>query len=126
MPPSAAAAAMAALEIIQAEPERLEKLWSNTAYITKAVKDMGFDMGHSESPIIPIYIRDNTLTFQFTQMLFEEGVFVNPVVSPAVSSDSSLIRMSIMATHTQEQLDFAIDKLEKVAAKLHVLEEVKR
>ena len=126
MPPSAAAAAMAALEIIQAEPERLEKLWSNTAYIAKAVKDMGFDMGHSESPIIPIYIRDNTLTFQFTQMLFEEGVFVNPVVSPAVSSDSSLIRMSIMATHTQEQLDFAIDKLEKVAAKLHVLEEVKR
>ena len=126
MPPSAAAAAMAALEIMQAEPERLDKLWANTAYITKAVKDMGFDMGHSESPIIPIYIRDNTLTFQFTQMLFEEGVFVNPVVSPAVSSDSSLIRMSIMATHTQEQLDFAIDKLEKVAAKLHVLEEVKR
>lgn len=126
MPPSAAAAAMAALEIIQAEPERLEQLWANTAYITKAVKDMGFDMGHSESPIIPIYIRDNILTFQFTQLLFEEGVFVNPVVSPAVSSDSSLIRMSIMATHTREQLDFAIDKLEKVAAKLHVLEEVKR
>lgn len=126
MPPSAAAAAMAALEIIQSEPERLEKLWDNTAYITKAVKDLGFDMGHSESPIIPIYIRDNTLTFQFTQLLYEEGVFVNPVVSPAVSSDSSLIRMSIMATHTKEQLDFAIDKLEKVAAKLHVLEEVKR
>jgi 8-amino-7-oxononanoate synthase len=125
MPPSAAAAAMAALEIIQSEPERLEKLWENTAYITKAVKDLGFDMGHSESPIIPIYIRDNTLTFKFTQLLYEEGIFVNPVVSPAVSSDSSLVRMSIMATHTKEQLDFAIDKLEKVAIKLHVLEQVK-
>ncbi len=125
MPPSAAAAAMAALEIIQSEPERLEKLWENTAYITKAVKDLGFDMGHSESPIIPIYIRDNILTFKFTQLLYEEGVFVNPVVSPAVSSDSSLVRMSIMATHSKDQLDFAIDKLEKVAIKLKVLEEVK-
>jgi 8-amino-7-oxononanoate synthase len=126
MPPSAAAAAMAALEIMQAEPERLEKLWSNTAYITKAVKELGFDMGASESPIIPIYIRDNTLTFKFTQLLYEEGVFVNPVVSPAVSSDSSLIRMSIMATHTKEQLDYVINKLELVANKLHVLEHVEK
>jgi 8-amino-7-oxononanoate synthase len=126
MPPSAAAAAMAALEIMQAEPERLEKLWANTAYITKAVKDLGFDMGASESPIIPIYIRDNTLTFQFTQLLYEEGVFVNPVVSPAVSSDSSLIRMSIMATHSKEQLDYVISKLELVANKLHVLEHAEK
>jgi 8-amino-7-oxononanoate synthase len=124
MPPSAAAAAMAALEILQTEPERLEKLWANTSYITKAVKELGFDMGASESPIIPIYIRDNSLTFQFTQLLYEEGVFVNPVVSPAVSSDSSLIRMSIMATHTKEQLDFVISKLELVANKLHILEQV--
>jgi 8-amino-7-oxononanoate synthase len=126
MPPSAAAAAMAALEIIQSEPERLEQLWNNTAYITKAVKNLGFDMGSSESPILPIYIRDNTLTFQFTQLLYEEGVFVNPVVSPAVSSDSSLIRMSIMATHTKDQLDYAIEKLEKVAIKLHVLENIQK
>ncbi len=126
MPPSAAAAAMAALEIMQAEPERLEKLWANTAYITKAVKDLGFDMGVSESPIIPIYIRDNSLTFKFTQLLYEEGIFVNPVVSPAVSSDSSLIRMSIMATHSKEQLDYVISKLELVANKLHVLEHVEK
>jgi 8-amino-7-oxononanoate synthase len=126
MPPSAAAAAMAALEIMQAEPERLDKLWANTAYITKAVKDLGFDMGVSESPIIPIYIRDNSLTFKFTQLLYEEGIFVNPVVSPAVSSDSSLIRMSIMATHSKEQLDYVISKLELVANKLHVLEHVEK
>lgn len=120
MPPSAAAAAMAALEIIQSEPERQDMLWNNTAYIAKAIQDLGFDINTSETPIIPIYIRDNQLTFQFTQHLYEEGIFVNPVVSPAVSSDSSLIRMSIMATHTREQLDMAISKIEKVASKLHV------
>ena len=122
MPPSAAAAAMAALEIIQTEPERQEKLWSNTAYMANAMQELGFDTNTSETPIIPIYIRDNHLTFQFTQELFEEGIFVNPVVSPAVRSDSSLVRMSIMATHTKEQLDEAIDKIEKVAARLNILD----
>ncbi len=122
MPPSAAAAAMAALEIIQTEPERQEKLWSNTAYMANAMQELGFDTNTSETPIIPIYIRDNHLTFQFTQELFEEGIFVNPVVSPAVRSDSSLVRMSIMATHTKKQLDEAIDKIEKVAARLNILD----
>lgn len=120
IPPSAAAAALAALEVIESEPERIEALWQNTAYVSKAIKDIGFDTTTSESPIIPIYIRDNHLTFQFTQRLFEEGVFVNPVVSPAVRSDSSMIRMSIMATHTRSQLDEAIGKIEKVANELHV------
>ena len=119
MPPAAAAAAMAALEIIQDEPERLDQLWSNTKYISKAIKEMGFDLNQTETPIIPIYIRDNQLTFKITQRLFEEGIFVNPVVSPAVSSESSLIRMSIMATHTKEQLDRAIGKLEKLSSLLH-------
>jgi 8-amino-7-oxononanoate synthase len=121
IPPSAAAAALAALEIIQTEPERQEKLWRNTEYMAKALRELGFDINTSETPIIPIYIRDNFLTFQFTQELYEEGIFVNPVVSPAVKGDSSLIRMSIMATHTPEQLDEAIFKIEKVANKLHVL-----
>ena len=119
IPPSAAAAAIAALEIMKSEPERLEMLWKNTNYINKALQELGFDINTTETPIIPIYIRDNQLTFQFTQLLFEEGIFVNPVVSPAVKSDSSLIRMSIMATHTQAQLDEAIHKLEKVAKKLN-------
>ena len=120
IPPSAAAAALAALDIIQAEPERQEALWANTAYVAKSLTQLGFDINTSETPIIPIYIRDNLLTFQFTQELFEEGLFVNPVVSPAVKSDSSLIRMSLMATHTKQQLDMAISKIEKVASKLHV------
>lgn len=121
VPPSAAAAALAALEIIQNEPERQEQLWKNTAYVSTAIRQMGFDTNASETPIIPIYIRDNYLTFLFTQRLFEEGIFVNPVVSPAVKNDSALIRMSIMATHTKEQLNKALGKIEKVAAELQVL-----
>jgi 8-amino-7-oxononanoate synthase len=123
IPPSAAAAALAALQIIQEEPERMEALWDNTHYISKAIRDIGFDTNTSETPIIPIYIRDNQVTFQFTQRLFEEGIFVNPVVSPAVPSDSSLIRMSIMATHTRSQLDEAIGKIEQIASELHVFAE---
>lgn len=119
IPPSAAAAALAALDIMKSEPERLDLLWNNTHYINKALNNLGFDINTTETPIIPIYIRDNNLTFQFTQRLFEEGIFVNPVVSPAVKSDSSLIRMSIMATHTQSQLDEAISKIEKVAKQLN-------
>lgn len=121
IPPSAAAAAIAALEIIQSEPERMEALWSNTNYIKRALLDLGFELGNTETPILPIYIRDNALTFTFTQRLFEEGVFVNPVVSPAVRSDSSLIRMSIMATHTKSQLDEAVSKIEKIAKELNLL-----
>ncbi len=122
MPPSAVGAAMAALEIIQNEPERLEQLWSNTAYLQKGIAELGFDINTSETPIIPIYIRDNDLTFAFTQKLFEAGIFVNPVVSPAVPSDSSLIRMSVMATHTKAQLDRVIDTLEQVGKELHVFQ----
>ncbi|HYC30468.1 MAG TPA: aminotransferase class I/II-fold pyridoxal phosphate-dependent enzyme, partial [Chitinophagaceae bacterium] len=104
-------------------PERLEALWRNTAYLAKAIRDIGFDTSQVLTPIIPIYIRDNYLTFHFTQRLYEEGVFVNPVVSPAVPGDSSLVRMSVMATHTLDQLDEAIEKIEKVAAELHVFAE---
>ncbi|MBI2274295.1 MAG: pyridoxal phosphate-dependent aminotransferase family protein [Bacteroidetes bacterium] len=122
VPPSAVAAAMAALEIIKAEPERQEALWDNTNYMASALQELGFDINTSKTPIIPVYIRDNELTFRFNQRLYEEGIFVNPVVSPAVKSDASLIRLSIMATHTRSQLDEALEKIEKVANELHVLE----
>lgn len=113
IPPASAASALAALDIIQSEPERMVKLWDNTNYTIKALTDNGFDIGDAESPIIPIYIRDNTRTFQTTQMLFENGVFVNPVISPAVPSNASLIRFSLMATHSHEQIDYAIDQMIK-------------
>jgi 8-amino-7-oxononanoate synthase len=120
IPPSAVAAAQAALEIIKSEPERQTALWNNTNYMSKTLTELGFDINTSETPIIPIYIRDNQLTFLFNQRLYEEGIFVNPVVSPAVKSDSSLIRLSMMATHTQSQMDEALDKIEKVANELGV------
>lgn len=126
IPPSAAAAAMAALEVMQEEPERLEQLWENTAYIAKAVREIGFDTANVVTPIVPIYIRDNQLTFRFTQRLFEEGIFVNPVVSPAVRSDASMIRMSITATHTRQQLDEAIEKLDRIATELQVFELIEK
>jgi 8-amino-7-oxononanoate synthase len=109
MTPAAAASALAALEIIQDEPERIDKLWANTNYAMEQLRAAGFEIGHTESPILPIYIRDDLKTFQFARMMAEDGVFVNPVVSPAVRSSDSLIRFSLMATHTMEQIDRAIE-----------------
>jgi len=113
MTPGSVASVIAALDIIESEPERIEKLWDNTNYATKLLLEEGFDLGPTESPILPIYVRDNLKTFQVTKYLQEAGIFVNPVVSPAVPSDSSLLRFSLMATHTFEQIDEAIEKIAK-------------
>ncbi|MFA5973524.1 MAG: pyridoxal phosphate-dependent aminotransferase family protein [Lentimicrobiaceae bacterium] len=121
MTPSAAAAVLAALDIMESEPERISHLWYLTNYALKAFKNLGFDTGKSESPIIPLFIRDEIAVLQMTRLLLEEGVFVNPVVSPGVPKEDSLIRFSLMATHTIEQLDIAIEKIAKVAVKLGVL-----
>ncbi len=119
--PAATAAASTALDIIIEEPERIEKLWKNTIYALDNFKLMGFDVGHTETPIIPLYVRDNLKTFKITKTLLDDGVFVNPVVSPAVSSDASLIRFSLMATHTMEQIDIALEKIQKHAKKLQII-----
>jgi len=119
--PASTASVLAALEIILSEPERIEKLWANTNYALDNLRVMGFDIGHTQSPIIPLYVRDNLKTFKITKMLFDDGIFVNPVVSPAVSSDSSLIRFSLMATHTFDQIDYALDKISKNAKKLQII-----
>ncbi|MGY4538319.1 8-amino-7-oxononanoate synthase [Mucilaginibacter sp. UYNi724] len=111
MPPGSVASVIAALNIIESEPERMQKLWDNTNYAMKLLLDEGFDLGPTESPILPIYVRDNFKTFAVTKHLQNAGVFVNPVVSPAVPSDSSLLRFSLMATHTFEQIDEAVEKL---------------
>jgi 8-amino-7-oxononanoate synthase len=118
--PSNAASVIAALDIMQEEPERIQKLWDNTHYALKLLKQAGFDTGHTETPIIPIFIRDDSATFMLTKMLLDEGVFVNPVVSPAVASSSSLIRFSLMATHEFSQIEEAVEKLERCARKLNV------
>jgi 8-amino-7-oxononanoate synthase len=121
MTPASVASVLAALEIMQSEPERIEHLMNMTHYSIKTLRDLGFDIGHPETPIIPIIIRNNPKTFLFTKLLMSEGVFVNPVVSPAVAEDMTMIRFSLMATHTKEQIDTAIDKLVKVAKQLEII-----
>jgi 8-amino-7-oxononanoate synthase len=120
MTPASAASVNAALDIIQSEPERIEQLWSNTKYAKQLLIDEGFELGPTESPIIPVYVRDNHKTFMLTKMLQEDGIFVNPVVSPAVPSDASLIRFSLMATHTFAQIEEAVEKLTKAATQLEI------
>src|ERR1700712_3653267 len=109
--PASAASALAALTIIETEPHHMSNLWNNTRYAKKMLEENGFDLGPTESPILPIYIRDNAKTFMLTKQLEQDGVFVNPVVSPAVPSDASLIRFSLMATHTFGQIEEAVDKI---------------
>ncbi len=111
--PASTAAVSAALDIMESEPERIENLWKLTNYALDGFRNIGCEIGNTSTPIIPLFIRDNENTFRITRDLFEEGVFVNPVVSPAVPSNSTLIRFSLMATHTKEQLDYAIEKIEK-------------
>ena len=118
--PANAASVIAALDLIQEEPERIDRLWDITNYTLNGLKSLGLETGHTETPIIPIYVRDDNKVFQLTAMLQEEGVFVNPVISPAVSSEDSLIRFSLMATHTKAQVDEALDKISKVAKILDV------
>lgn len=111
--PAATAAARAALHIMKTEPERIQHLWDVTNYALTSFRQLGFEIGNTSTPIIPLYVRDMEKTFQVTTMLFEEGVFVNPVVPPACSPNDTLIRFSLMATHTKEQVDIAIEKLVK-------------
>ena len=112
--PSATAAAGAALDIMLSEPERIKHLWDLTHYALDGFRNMGCEIGHTSTPIIPLFIRDNDLTFLIVKELFEEGIFVNPVVSPAVAPEDTLIRFSLMATHTKEQLDKALEAIHKV------------
>lgn len=112
--PASTAAVSAALDIMENEPERQEHLWKITNFALDGFKNMGFEIGHTETPIIPLFIRDNNLTFTITRDLLDEGIFVNPVVSPAVAPNDTLIRFSLMATHTQEQVEIALEKIQKV------------
>lgn len=119
--PAATAAARAALQIIKSEPERIDRLWELTNYALKCFRESGFEIGNTSTPIIPLYIRDVFKTFSVTQMLFKEGVFVNPVIPPACSPQDTLIRFSLMATHSKEQIDFAVEKLVKCFKALDIL-----
>ena len=103
--PAATAAAMEALHIIQQEPERIEKLWKVTRYALKRFREEGFEIGDTESPIIPLYVRDTDKTFLVTALAFNAGVFINPVIPPACAPQDTLVRYALMATHTEEQVE---------------------
>lgn len=119
--PAATAAAIEALHIMKAEPERLANLWDVTNYALKNFRELGFEIGNTSTPIIPLYIRDTDKTFMVTKMLWDEGIFINPVVPPACSPQDTLIRFSLMATHTREQVDRALEKMTAVFKALDLL-----
>ena len=112
--PASTAAALKAIDIMEQEPERQDHLWKLTNMALEGFRAMGFEIGNTSTPIIPLYIRDNFLTFQITKELLDEGIFVNPVVSPAVAPQDTLIRFSLMATHTEEQIQRGLEKIQKV------------
>lgn len=112
--PAATAAAMEALHIIRREPERMEKLWRVTNYALTRFREEGFEIGETESPIIPLYVRDVDKTFVVTKMAFDAGVFINPVIPPACAPQDTLVRFALMATHTEEQVERGVLALKKV------------
>ena len=119
--PASTAAASAALDIMMSEPERMENLWDITHYALDGFRNMGCEIGNTSTPIIPLYIRDNNLTFMITKELSDAGIFVNPVVSPAVAPHDTLIRFSLMATHTKEQVTIALETIQKIFKKYNLI-----
>ncbi len=119
--PAATAAAREALHIIQQEPQRLEALWDVTNYALKRFREEGFEIGDTESPIIPLYVRNTDKTFMAVAKAFDEGVFINPVIPPACAPQDTLVRYALMANHTHEQVDESVVKLKKVFKELGIL-----
>ncbi|MBQ8629283.1 MAG: aminotransferase class I/II-fold pyridoxal phosphate-dependent enzyme [Prevotella sp.] len=119
--PAATAAAMEALHIIQEEPERIEKLWNVTRYALRRFREEGFEIGDTESPIIPLYVRDVEKTFYVTKLAFDAGVFINPVIPPACAPQDTLVRFALMATHTEEQVERGVKALKKIFVEQNII-----
>ena len=119
--PASTACAREALRIIQQEPERIQALWDVTNYALKRFREEGFEIGATESPIIPLYVRDVQKIFVVTKRAFDEGVFINPVIPPACAPQDTLVRFALMATHTHEQVDRGIAALTKVFRELDII-----
>jgi 8-amino-7-oxononanoate synthase len=121
MPPAAVAAAIKALDIVETEPDRRKQLWETTHYMKQKLDELGFETGASESPVIPLAVGDDITSFTMSKRLLEEGVFANPIVTPAVPPGQAMIRTSYMATHQREHLDQALAALAKVGRELNVI-----
>lgn len=120
-PPASVAAVSAAIDIIMAEPERRSRLWENTRKMKEGFRNLGFDTGPSETPIIPVIVGEDQKAFQMGRGLHEEGVFANVAVSPAVPNGKALIRTSFMATHTEEHLERVLEAFKRVGKRLSVI-----
>ena len=112
--PAATAAAMEALHIIRREPERIEHLWQVTKFALRRFREEGFEIGDTESPLIPLYVRDVDKTFLVTKLAYDNGVFINPVIPPACAPQDTLVRFALMATHTEEQVERGVQALKKI------------
>jgi glycine C-acetyltransferase len=120
-PPAVAAACTAAIDVLEKEPQHVRTLWDNTRYFKKAMKDLGFDIGKSETPITPVIVGESSIAKKLSAKLFEEGVFALPIVYPMVAKDKARIRTIMNATLTREDLDFATDTFEKVGKEIHII-----
>ena len=121
IPPANTAAALAALDVMRTEPERIARLSQIAERMRNEYRRLGFNTGHSQSPIIPIIIGDDMRTFDTWKLLFENGVFVNPVISPAVPAGNQLLRTSYMATHTDDQLDQVLETFERIGKQMGLI-----
>jgi 8-amino-7-oxononanoate synthase len=119
--PASAAAALTSLKIIREEPEHRAKLWTNTKYIHEGFHSLGFDIGHSETPIVPVLIGEDDDCFRFWLRLTEEGIFANPAILPAVEPGKAIIRTSYMSTHTRDDLDFILEVFEKLGVEFGLI-----
>jgi 7-keto-8-aminopelargonate synthetase-like enzyme len=123
-PPASVAAALATVDIIEREPERRERLWQNTRFFLEGLKSLGLDTGNSQTPVVPIVVGEDAVALAMVQQLHEAGVFVNCVISPATPPGRALIRTSLMATHTRQQLTHALAAIERVARSVGLLHPV--
>ena len=114
MPPANVAAVSKAIDIMLSEPERIENLWKVTHHAQQAFRDAGFDIGHTQSPIIPLFVRDTYKATVIVARALQDGVFITPVIAPAVPEKDVLIRFALMATHTTDQVDEAVEKLTRI------------
>ncbi len=122
MPPASCASVSAAVDVMVEEDGRLKRLWRNTEVMMNRLRDAGFDTGPSQTPIIPVVVGEDAIAFEMCRRLFEEGVFVNPVISPAVEKGNALIRLSLMATHTEDEVNRAMDIMTRVGCELGVVQ----
>jgi 7-keto-8-aminopelargonate synthetase-like enzyme len=121
LPAPNAMAAFAALEVMETEPQHVKQLWDNAAFMLKGYRELGFNIGGTQTPIIPVIIGDDEACFRFWKELFDSGVYCNPVVSPAVPQGMALLRTSYMATHRRDQLERVLDIFEKTGKKLGII-----